>query len=178
VPGLVFDGEEDLGATETLIEDVIPEEGAGMLFGESDVGKTTVAINMSVHVAGASRGHGKSVRHGTVLFVEAEGGRAFSLRKHAAKGAAGIDEGVKLPFITVYDTSLRPRLGRRGGGEQRRRDARSVAERGLPPIRLVVADTLARTSPRGCRQQPRDVGFPPNLPCVREGVSKGRSLDF
>ena len=45
--GLVFDGEEHFAATEYLVDGVIPAEGAGMLFGETNVGKTTVAISIA-----------------------------------------------------------------------------------------------------------------------------------
>ncbi|HTP29793.1 MAG TPA: AAA family ATPase [Anaeromyxobacteraceae bacterium] len=81
---LVFDGEEALAPTEYLVEGLIPTEGAGELFGETDLGKTTVALDISVHVGANKPWMGHAVRHGAVLFIEAEGGGAFALRKRCS----------------------------------------------------------------------------------------------
>lgn len=141
---LVFDGQEDLRPVEYLVDGVIPAEGAGELFGESDVGKTFVAVSLGVHVAAATPWLGHRVRGGTVLFFEAEGGRAFALRKHAAKGAAKLDER-ELPFVTVYEPlAFGPDTDVAVAVERAASVRAAVQERKLPPIRLVVADTLAQ----------------------------------
>jgi len=83
---------------------------------------------------------------------------------------------VKLPFITVYDTlGFGPDSDVAVAVSNADAMRRSVAERDCLPFRLVVADTLARTSP-GMPTQPRDVGFPPNLPAFVKALRKGRSL--
>lgn len=147
---LVFDGEETLASTEYLVSDVIPAEGAGMLFGETDVGKTTVALDIAVHVGASKTWQGHAVRKGTVVFVESEGGRAFALRKHAAKGAAGLGDTRRLsfdalPFVTIYEPlGFGPEydVAIAISNAQHIRD--EVAQKDLPPVRLVVADTLAQ----------------------------------
>jgi len=146
-PRLVFDGEEDWSPLDWLIDDVVPAQGAGMAFGETDVGKTFLALNMAVHVSAALPWQGHAVAHGTVLFIEAEGGRSFALRKHAAK----LDAGVRLDglqpfaFVTVYeplglgpDTDVSLVLTRAAAIRE------SVAQRALPSIRFVIVDTLAQ----------------------------------
>ncbi|HXA95521.1 MAG TPA: AAA family ATPase [Candidatus Dormibacteraeota bacterium] len=148
--GLVFDGEEDLRPTEYLVDGVIPAEGAGMLFGETDVGKTTVALSVAIHVVAKLPWLGHAVLGGTVYFIESEGGRAFALRKHAAKGAAGCGDGRKLPFaslpfVTTYEPlGFGPDTDVAIAVSNAETIRRAVAERGLPPIRLVVVDTLAQ----------------------------------
>jgi hypothetical protein len=146
-PVLVFDGEEDWRPAEWLIENIVPAEGAGMLFGETDVGKTFVALNMAIPVCADLPWQGHAVAHGTVLFIEAEGGRSFALRKHAAKLEAGVTPSLLTPvaFVSVYeplgfgpDTEMALVLRR----AQAVREA--VANRTLPPIRFVVVDTLAQ----------------------------------
>jgi hypothetical protein len=144
-PVLVYDGEESLRAADYLVGGVIPEEGAGELFGESDVGKTFVSTSIAVHVAAGKAWFGRAVKAGSVLFCEAEGGAAFSLRKHAAKAAAGIAEGERLPFVTIYESlgfgpDTDPALAVAKATLLRE----SLAQRGLPPIRLVVVDTLSQ----------------------------------
>jgi hypothetical protein len=145
-PVLVFDGEEDWRESAWLVDTIIPAEGAGMLFGESDVGKTFVAIHMAIPVCADLPWQGHAVAHGTVLFIEAEGTRSFALRKHAAKMAAGLGGLVApFPFVTIYeplgfgpDTTAALVLTRAAAIRE------AVANRALPPIRFVVVDTLAQ----------------------------------
>jgi hypothetical protein len=146
-PQLVFDGEEDWRPLDWLMERIIPAEGAGQLFGPTDVGKTFVALNLSIHVCAGLPWQGHAVTQGTVLFVEAEGGRSFALRKHAAKVDAGVTPNLltPFPFVTNYealgfgpDTDVALVLKR----ATEIRDA--VANRQWPAIRFVVVDTLAQ----------------------------------
>ncbi|HXG72595.1 MAG TPA: AAA family ATPase [Gemmatimonadaceae bacterium] len=146
-PKLVFDGEEDWRPTDWLIDGIIPAQGAGQLFGESDVGKTFVALHMCIHICADLPWNGRGVGAGSVLFIEAEGTRSFQLRKHAAKVEAGVEASIltPFPFITIYevlgfgpDTSVDLVLSRAAGVRT------EVAARGLPPIRLAVVDTLAQ----------------------------------
>jgi hypothetical protein len=147
---LVFDGEEDLSPTEYLVGGVIPAEGAGMLFAETDLGKTTTVLSLAVHVAAGKSWLGRTVERGTVLFIESEGGRAFALRKHAAKGAAGLGDRrqlpfAELPFVTVYEPlGFGPDYEAAAALANAERIRADVERRGLPPIRLVVVDTLAQ----------------------------------
>jgi hypothetical protein len=143
-PVLVFDGEENLRPLDYLIDTIIPAEGAGMLWGETDVGKTFVAIDMAIPVCADFPWQGHAVTHGTVLFFEAEGGRSFAVRKEAAKVEAHAAFG-SLPFITVYeplgfgpDTDVALVLRRATAIRD------EVAKRRLPLIRFVIIDTLAQ----------------------------------
>lgn len=145
-PVLVFDGEEDWRPLDWLIDSAVPAQGAGMLFGETDVGKTFVALNMAIPVCAALPWQGRAVAHGTVLFIEAEGGRSFALRKHAAKLEVGVTPTLEpFPFVTIYeplgfgpDTDAELVLTRAAAIRE------AVANRALPPIRFVVVDTLAQ----------------------------------
>src|SRR5262245_47526321 len=47
----VFDGDETLVPPDWLVDGLIPVEGCGMLFGESDLGKTFTAVSIGVHVS-------------------------------------------------------------------------------------------------------------------------------
>jgi hypothetical protein len=147
-PILVFDNEEDWSDVLWLIETRIPAEGAGMLFGETDVGKTFVSLNIGVCVSAGLPWDGQAVKQGTVLFIEAEGGRSFALRKHGAKVAAGLSGKPlfnQLPFITVYQSLG---FGPDTTPEQAQGRAMTIREEaarhGCPPIRLVITDTLAQ----------------------------------
>lgn len=145
---MIFDGEETLEPIKWLVAGLIPAEGLGMLFGESDVGKTFNALNLGVAVASGQPWHGHPSVEGTVVFVETEGGRAFAVRKHAAKVHACLKEDSKLPFVTVNEPLL---FGPKSAEEDPDRPRglalvvrEQVTKRGLPPIRLAVIDTLAQ----------------------------------
>ncbi len=149
-PVLVFDGEENLKPPKWLIEKIIPAEGAGMLFGETDVGKTFAALSMAIPIGANTPWQGHAVEHGTVLFIEAEGTGSFPWRKHAAKAEAGLGDARHLtdapfPFATIFES-----LGFGPDSDlalvQMRATAikEGVAGRGLPPIRFVVVDTFAQ----------------------------------
>jgi len=147
LPKLVFDGEEDCRPVNWRIANIIPAEGAGMLFGETDVGKTFSAVSMGVAISAGISWQGHGVSACTTLFIEAEGGSSFGIRKHAAKAEAGITPNLfkPFPFVTLYeplgfgpdtDPSL-PLLRAAYFREE-------VMRRGFPPIGFVVADTLAQ----------------------------------
>jgi hypothetical protein len=147
-PILVFDGEEVLESGKWLIGGVIPAEGAGHIFGETDVGKTFIALSMGVSVAGNRSWYGHDVDHGTVLFIETEGGRDFALRKHAAKIEAGVYEYLPdkpFPFVTIYESlNFGPDTDPALVLTRARAIREAVANRAYPPIRFVVADTLSQ----------------------------------
>lgn len=149
--GLSFDGAEDLRPAEYLVQDLIPVEGAGMLFGESNVGKTWVSVSLGVHVAAGKEWLGRDAKRGTVLFFEAEGGRAFALRKHAAKGAAGLGDKSRplpferLPFLTVYEPlGFGPNSDIAVAVANAGTIRAEVESKEMPPVRLVVVDTLSQ----------------------------------
>ena len=149
----IFDGEEDLRPVEWLIDGVIPEGGAGQIFAETDLGKTFVTLDMGMHIAANLPWHGHPVKAGTVIFFAAEGKDEFALRKHAAKGAAGLGDShvqgklldKKLPFVTFQETlGFGPDTDIALAIDHAHQIRAQVAERGLPPIRFVVADTLTQ----------------------------------
>jgi hypothetical protein len=114
------------------------------------VGKTVIATSIGVHVAADKPWMGHPVKRGTVIMFEAEGGRAYALRKHAAKGAAGLGDTRQLafdqlPFVTIYGplafgADTEPATAVANAAYIRA----AVQERGLPPVRFVVVDTLSQ----------------------------------
>jgi hypothetical protein len=140
-----FDGEETLEPIEYLIDGVLPAEGVASVIGEWNVGKTFVNSSMDVCIAAGLQWMGHEVQRGTVVSIYAEGGRAFAVRKHAAKGHAGIAESAKLPYITIM-------RGLTIGAPETDDELVTIADfikaevirRGFPPVRKVSADTLAQ----------------------------------
>jgi hypothetical protein len=150
VPTLVFDGDESLRCPEWLAYALVPVEGAGMLFGETNTGKTFTALDLAVRVAAGKPWLGRAVKQGSVVFVEAEGGHAFAVRKHAAKGHAGLGDALgleftALPFLTILEPlGFGPDTDPEFVATRAAAIKAEVVRRGMPPVRLVVVDTLAQ----------------------------------
>lgn len=65
---------KDFPPLEWLIEDMIPAQSLGVLFGPPGIGKSFLALSMAMHVAlGKSLGPMLCVKKGNVLYVAAEG---------------------------------------------------------------------------------------------------------
>ncbi len=64
-----------------LIEDYVPATGVGLLYGETNVGKTAVAMDMAVRIAAGSPGfHGLATNPTRVLYCMAEGTAGLAQR--------------------------------------------------------------------------------------------------
>ena len=79
------------------------------------------------------------------MFIEAEGGRAFAIRKQAAKSVLHPSCTGPLPFVTIYEPlGLGPDTDLSTVQTRATAIRTAVAQRGLPPVRFVVTDTLAQ----------------------------------
>jgi hypothetical protein len=67
----------DLPPVEYAIDGFVVSRGLSLLYGNSGIGKTFVALDMALSIASGMPWMGRETRHGRVLFVETEG--AFGL---------------------------------------------------------------------------------------------------
>jgi hypothetical protein len=72
-----------------LVKGLFPNRGLGLLVGESQAGKSFLAIHAAVCVARGLPFFGKKVKPGGVLYIAAEGGSGVLPRIHAADNAIG-----------------------------------------------------------------------------------------
>lgn len=75
----------DFAGAPELVEDVLPSRGIGMLFGPSNDGKSTWALDMAFHIHNGVRWRGKDVIQGDVMYVAAEAGRSIKKRIQAVR---------------------------------------------------------------------------------------------
>lgn len=68
-----------------LIEDLLDQDAISILYGDSNVGKTFVAMDLAYHVAAGESWNSKRVVQGSVIYVAAEGGRSAENRILALK---------------------------------------------------------------------------------------------
>ncbi len=128
------------------------ERGAlSVLYGESNVGKTFLALDLAMHVAAGCQWHGVRVQGGPVVYIAGEGGRGIRNRIEALRCALpnltrGAEKGFHLLPVSVD-------LCRADG------DALVKVLQSLPSSpALVVVDTLARAMGEGDENSGQDMG--------------------
>lgn len=68
-----------------LIEDLLPDQGTGMVYGTSQSGKTFWSIDVAFHVHNGTPWRDKAVKQGPVFYIAAEAGRGIRKRIAAYK---------------------------------------------------------------------------------------------
>ena len=116
-----------------LIEGMLPLRSICMLFGESNVGKTFLALDLAAHISIGKPWLGRGTEEGDVLYIASEGDPGnLGLRMEAWREHTQTDYPVPMLFYTNIVNLVT--------------DAKDLVEeavsRGLRP-RLVVVDTLA-----------------------------------
>lgn len=135
-----------------LVKGLLPNRGLGLLVGESQSGKSFLAIHAAVCVARGLPFFGKKTKPGGVLYIAAEGGSGVLPRIHAADEAAGgllpanhmlrpTGAHAAAPIKVVVET---PNLSREGDTAALMRTIRAAArgfEQDGHTLSLVVVDT-------------------------------------
>lgn len=120
-----------------------------VVYGESSVGKTFLALDLAAHVAAGREWNGCRVRQGAVLYIAAEGGQSFGNRVAAIEGRDGLPLWVLPTTVdlckTDGDTGALIRLVRH----------LSEIHGGYA---LIVLDTLARSMGSGDENASPDMG--------------------
>lgn len=152
-----------------LIEDLIDPQAMSVLYGESNSGKTFVALDMAYHVATGKPWHGKRTEQGAVVYVAAEGGKGAEARVEALKRAYGVDD-FPLALVPCPVDLLHPKADTKPLIE-----LIGQVEAQLGPVALVVIDTLSRALAGGNENASDDMGaLVKNLDRIR--VSTGAHL--
>ncbi len=128
-----------------IIEDVVPEGEAVLIFGESGSGKSFNAFDMAMCIARGIRFNGYNVEPGLVIYAAAEAGKGFEKRKRAYVDEHGLDPGAPLPFY------LMTRKFDLFHGEEHANaliaEMQTIRAMYGVPLRAVFLDTLSATTP-------------------------------
>ena len=140
---------ENLPPLAWLVEDIIPERGLAVLYGQPETGKSFAALAIAFSIATGRPFFSQVVHQGPVIYVAAEGSAGLGQRVGAWKRSAEWYDRAGVQFLTEpVDLS----------------DIESVsafasAVRTLPdPPHLIVFDTLARSLVGGDENSSQDVG--------------------
>lgn len=165
-----------------LVKGLLPNRGLGLLIGESQAGKSFLAIHAAVCVARGLPFFGKKTKPGAVLYIAAEGGSGVLPRIQAADEAmggtmpanhllrAGAAPLARAPIKVVVET---PNLSRDGDpaalARTLRAAARDISEAGYT-LALVLVDTWHASLGGADEQAAADAGHA--LKPFREAVEE------
>ena len=144
---------EPVLAAADFVQGVLVEGSAGVVYGESNSGKTFLLTDLALHVAAGLPWQGRRVEQGGVVYCAMEGGNGFRNRVAAWRDANGSRE---LPFaaIPVSLNLLDP-----DADAPALIVAIKAAERRIgQPVKLVVLDTLSRAMAGGNENDSADMG--------------------
>lgn len=135
-----------------LVEGLLSAEGASVLYGDSNSGKTFLAIDMAAAVARGTDWLGRRTEYGAVVYLASEApqsvrNRLIAYQKHHACAVQNFAI-VQRP-VNFWQSDF---------------DAHAITalvqemERAGPKVRLVIADTLARVSAGANENSGEDMG--------------------
>jgi KaiC/GvpD/RAD55 family RecA-like ATPase len=142
--------------TEALdfVEGLMVEGSAGVVYGESNSGKTFFMTDLALHVAAGMRWRDRDVDQGGVVYVALEGGIGFRNRIEAWRREQDTDQLVAFAAIMMPVNLLDPDADTEGL-------IAAIEEAGEHigmPVKLVVIDTLSRAMAGGNENAPDDMG--------------------
>lgn len=136
---------------EPLIEGLLDAGAMSVVYGQSNVGKTFVSMDIAYHVARGLPYAGMWTAQGNVIYLSAEGGNSIKKRNAALCAKYGRSSAVPLLLLRSTidlrrpDADLKPLIAAIGG-------------LGVP-ISLIVVDTLARAMAGGDENSSVDMGM-------------------
>lgn len=143
---------ESLPPPKWLVPGVLTEGSLAAIYGAPESGKSFLAVDMSMAIAGGIDWHGRQVERGGVLYIAAEGAPGLGKRFRAWK----IDrcaQGRRFDLHLMRD-DLNLAAEKDGGA---RAFAQAVADE-LGPLRLIVIDTLNQTAAGADENSAKDMG--------------------
>ena len=143
-----------------LIKGVLDQTALSVIYGDSNCGKTFLAIDMALHIAIGRPWRGMRVKQGSVLYVAAEGGLGLTERLQAFWLHHELQEA---PSFYLLPTGI-DLCGTEADALEVIREAHI-----LDDVVLIVIDTLARAMAGGNENGPDDMGaFLRNCDRIRE----------
>jgi hypothetical protein len=147
--------------------------GAGamsIIYGDSNTGKSFLAIDLALHIALGWEWQGKRIRRGGVLYVAGEGASGVQNRVAAFRQHHNIAAEEDVPFAIVTST-----VDLRNQDSDTSRLIATVidtAEAFDCPIALIIVDTLARALAGGDENASQDMGaFVANIDRIRQATT-------
>lgn len=156
--GLSFIRFEDIAldvVSPSLVEDLIDRKSLVLIVSETNTGKTFFAIDLALHIAQGKAWNNRSVAHGAVVYVAAEGGRGIKKRIIAFKQKHQL-ESTSIPFrLAIGTINL---LDPRADTAALIKEIKETEKLYSIPVAMVVIDTLSRALSGGDENSSDDMG--------------------
>jgi hypothetical protein len=167
LPIVFFDEIAPSVDVQDFVQGLFIEQGAAVLYGESNSGKTFLATDIALHVASGKEWHGRRVEQGGVLYLALEGGQGFRNRVAAWRDRYDTVPSVHFAAVPSQVNLLDP-----DADTPRVITAAKAAKDHMgAPIKLIVVDTLARAMAGGNENAPDDMGaLVANMDAIREAT--------
>lgn len=149
---LSLDDVESLPPPRWLVPGMLTEGSLVAIYGAPESGKSFLAVDMSMAVAGGIDWHGRQVERGGVLYIAAEGAPGLGKRFRAWK-MDRCAHGRRFDLHLMRD-DLNLAAEKDGGA---RAFAQAVADE-LGPLSLIVIDTLNQTAAGADENSAKDMG--------------------
>ncbi len=149
---LSLDDVESLPPPKWLVPGLLTEGSLAAIYGAPESGKSFLAVDMSMAIAGGIDWHGRQVERGGVLYIAAEGAPGLGKRFRAWK-MDRCAQGRRFDLHLMRD-DLNLAAEKDGGA---RAFAQAVADE-LGPLRLIVIDTLNQTAAGADENSAKDMG--------------------
>lgn len=138
-----FDEIDDVERTTGyVIKNIIPANAFGLIYGDSQAGKSFVAIDIALHVAMGRAWNGHRVRNGGVIYQCGEGEYGILNRFKAARNALGAPKRLPIEIIPQPVDLWSPT----GDTEALVNEFQAIAKTLAEPLSLIVIDTHATAS--------------------------------
>ena len=154
LPMLWLDDIDPVLNARDFVQGVLMEGGGGVVYGESNSGKTFWTTDLALHVAAGKEWNGRRVDQGGVIYCVLEGGDGFRNRVSAWKRAHGAERG--LPFAAI--PSPINLLDPEADTDRVIRAIKAAEKRMGQRVKLVVIDTLSRALAGGNENASEDMG--------------------
>ncbi|CAO3354315.1 AAA family ATPase [Azospirillum palustre] len=142
--------------TDDFVQGLLTTSTMSVFYGDSNVGKTFVVLDLALHVALGWPWHGRRVEKGGVIYVAAEGGGGVLNRIEAFKRHHSLVPDLDVPFSLVPSSVdlLDPAADTNELIALIQEEAATFGE----PVKLVVVDTLSRALAGGNENASEDMG--------------------
>lgn len=145
---LNLDDIENLAPPSFLVEDVLTESGLSMLWGRSGAMKSFVALDISMCISTGTPWHGKTTKHGLVVYVAAEGSHGLGRRAIGWRRTRGRELSAPLFKLIPHSVALT--------SDDLEAMVSAILTLEARPV-LIVIDTLARTFGAGDENKQADM---------------------
>lgn len=139
----------DLPKRDYLVKGLLDKEGMSVIYGESNCGKTFLALDIALHIAQGKPWRGQKVRQGAVVYIAAEGGMGLQDRLDAFRAHYKLTEYPPFHLVPVSVDFC--------NSED---DVEELIDEisDIPNVDLIVIDTLSRAMAGGDENSSTDMG--------------------